>query len=480
MTTFSWLHLTDLHCGMSEQKHLWPNIRGTFINDLHTMHKTSGPWNIVFFTGDLVQRGEASEFNKLNEIFDELWEIFNKLGSNPLLIPIPGNHDLMRPDEKAPAVRLLSKWGNNPEIHEEFWNDQNSEYRSVVKMAFSNYMDWFERNPLIPSSKTNRGMLPGDISISLKLDNIALGVVGLNSAFLQLTGGNYSGQLVLNTRQFHDACNGDGVQWVGQHNTSIILTHHPRHWLNPNSLEKDFAEIAPAGRFAAHMFGHMHESQMHNESVGGGPTQRSLQGCSLFGLEHYGLGNDEIRSHGYSSGQIEFTEQAGSMRIWPRIAQWHKVNGWRIIPDNIHYVLKEDGATAPEIFGLSMPASKPTPTEQVVELSTPLTSQSLEEGIHTVQIHHIPFQTYGSDLRPVVDVWVGREDELAALSKLNNGVAVITGIGGQGKTALVAKFLEGWISDHPKSFWDWRDCREEGERFLSQLVSLIEHWSEGG
>jgi len=74
---------------------------------------------------------------------------------------------------------------------------------------------------------------------------------------------------------------------------------------------------------------------------------------------------------------------------------------------------------------------------------------------------------------------VGREGELESLERTEQGVAVITGIGGQGKSALVSKYLETWIGNNPDGFWDWRDCREESDRFFTQLIALMEHLTEG-
>jgi len=187
MTTFNWLHITDLHCGMPGQEHLWPNVKDKFLDDLHKLHEISGPWQVVFFTGDLVQSGEKEEFERLNKLLEELWNVFDRLGSRPLLIPVPGNHDLVRPSGKSPAVRLLSKWENNPEIHDEFWGEQSSDYRRIVENAFFNYLDWFGNCPWINSAEINKGLLPGDFSISLKQEDIRIGVVGLNTTFLQLT-----------------------------------------------------------------------------------------------------------------------------------------------------------------------------------------------------------------------------------------------------------------------------------------------------
>lgn len=126
MSKFSWLHLSDLHCGMRGQKHLWPNIQEIFFEDLQKLHDICGPWDMVLFTGDLVQRGASGEFDNLNEILAQLWDHLTKLGSYPFLLPVPGNHDLSRPDIKSPAVRLLSKWIDNSDIHEEFWEDADS------------------------------------------------------------------------------------------------------------------------------------------------------------------------------------------------------------------------------------------------------------------------------------------------------------------------------------------------------------------
>jgi tetratricopeptide (TPR) repeat protein len=90
-----------------------------------------------------------------------------------------------------------------------------------------------------------------------------------------------------------------------------------------------------------------------------------------------------------------------------------------------------------------------------------------------------PSRLFGSDLRPVIDAWVGREEELLMLDYAKSKIAVVTGIGGQGKSALVAKFLENWIGKNPSGFWDWRDCREEGDVFHTQLIGLIEHLTGG-
>ena len=73
-SAFSWLHLTDLHFGLSGQHVLWPNLRQPFFADLAKLHRQTGPWDAVFFTGDLVQQGLPAEFQAMQEAFlNRLW-----------------------------------------------------------------------------------------------------------------------------------------------------------------------------------------------------------------------------------------------------------------------------------------------------------------------------------------------------------------------------------------------------------------------
>jgi len=83
------------------------------------------------------------------------------------------------------------------------------------------------------------------------------------------------------------------------------------------------------------------------------------------------------------------------------------------------------------------------------------------------------FRSYDSDVPPEVIVWAGRNDELALMSAIDQGVIAVTGIGGQGKSSLAAKALEQWREQHRDEFFDWRDCREQGDRFPTQLAALI-------
>lgn len=331
MTYFSWLHLTDLHCGMREQHWLWPGVRENFFEDLEKLHKKCGPWDLVLFTGDLTRQGSAEEFQKVDELLNQLWTHFKELGSSPKLLAVPGNHDLVRLKRKTAPVRLLQQWVDQPDVQEEFWEDAKSSYRRTVVKAFKNYVAWWKKQSL-RADNVNTGILPGDFSVTIEKDGAKLGIVGLNTCFLQLTDGNYEGKLALHARQFHEACKGDGPAWGKQHHACLLLTHHPPICLDPNSRQHLNEQIVAHGRFAVHLCGHMHETVYQEIAEGGTEARRIWQGRSLFGLEYFGKANEGQRLHGYAAGRIELSGNTGTLRFWPRESRLQ--GGQRnIIPD---------------------------------------------------------------------------------------------------------------------------------------------------
>ncbi|WP_277977018.1 SIR2 family protein [Pantoea endophytica] len=79
----------------------------------------------------------------------------------------------------------------------------------------------------------------------------------------------------------------------------------------------------------------------------------------------------------------------------------------------------------------------------------------------------------GSDLPPVVGGWVGREKEIAQLNLDLFKVFFITGMGGEGKSALAAHFLSVAKDKNDHLIYDWRDFKEEDQKFHHKISSMI-------
>lgn len=334
MASIGWLHLSDLHQGLADDAHRWPSVRHTFFDDLSRLHDRTGPWDIVLFSGDLTQRGTHEEFARVDETLNRLWGRFAKLGSTPALMAVPGNHDVARPRRATAVVKVMQQWFKDTEISGEFWSSAENEYRRAVDEAFAPYRAFIERRPRPRGFTFHAGGLPGDGSVSFQRDGMSVAVVGLNSAFLQLEGGEYRGKLEVSPNQLRAACPGDDPHaWLAGHDITLLLTHHPIEWLHRDARETFLSDVAPPGRFFMHLFGHAHETLARKRiSDGGAPTQRFEQAPSLFGLETWGACAGE-RVHGYAAARVTIEGDVGELRVWPRMLSKNTARAYQIVPD---------------------------------------------------------------------------------------------------------------------------------------------------
>ncbi|MBD8696736.1 metallophosphoesterase [Stenotrophomonas sp. CFBP 13718] len=323
------LHISDLHYGMGHQGTLMPAFKAVLFDDFRLMAEVHGPWDLVIFSGDLVQSGSANEYQALEYFLSEIWECFNRIGFQPKLFCVPGNHDLVRPSSGSPVAKAMAHWWDGADVSNELF-DAPSEYRHLVDKSFSNYSAWLQ-NTRIPLVTCVNGVLPGDSMASVDINGIAIGLVGLNSSWLQIRGGDLKGALHVDTRQLLGVC-GDPDAWSRQKDVTLVVTHHPVDWLHLNSQAEWRSEIDTNGRFDMHLFGHMHEPGLHSNQSGGGSNRRGLQAASLFGLEQ--VGDRRIdRRHGYSL--ISFSKRGDSVdaSIFPRTARVILSGERRLVPD---------------------------------------------------------------------------------------------------------------------------------------------------
>ena len=396
--SFSWLHLTDLHCGTQDYKWLWPGVRQIFFDDLRALHDRCGPWDLVLFTGDITYTGSPEEFQEVDEILEQLWKYLNELGSSPKFLAVPGNHDLVRPSEKEkeePAFILLHQWEIQSELQQDFWRKYfwgkaNSSYLNVIQKAFENYTKWWKKLPFKPQN-VNQGFLPGDFSVTIEKNGAKLGILGLNTSFLQMTADNYKGKLSLHPSQFHGVCcDSDGYRWAGQHHACLFMTHHPPEWLNEQSVRDLKGEIVTRDNFVTHLCGHTHETVFQEIAEASTTPRRIWQGRSLFGLEYFGQDYQEQRSHGYSAGKIELSGGKGTIQFWPREARLQ--GGQRRIVLDQSVRLTDEQHTEPTSFTLLQPYEKkgePSPLNYDIKQET-FPSNAFSNSISSFVIQRHP------------------------------------------------------------------------------------------
>ncbi|MES1245959.1 MAG: tetratricopeptide repeat protein [Acidobacteriota bacterium] len=460
-SAFSWLHLTDLHYGLKGQGHLWPTLRQPFLDSLSDLHERCGPWDAVLFTGDLAQSGESAQFERMQaEFLDPLWKKLDELGSgDAVLLAVPGNHDLYRPNpnEDNAAIDALLEKDDFQRIEEKFWDRPAGPYRRVIGDAFAAYSQWWTGAPHRPGD-VQTGILPGDFSATIERNGRRIGIVGLNTTFLQLAGGDYKGRLVWDARQLHAVCEGGVDVWSKQHDVCLLLTHQGPDWLTSEARKHGESEIEPAGRFAVHLFGHMHETDIAYIRRGGSRfAVRLSQGCSVFGMEKFGEPPTVQRAHGYAAGRIEFEEEETVLRLWPLIAT-DKTGRWRFIPDGEHAELEDDQGTAPETVAVRARAARTLPIRNA-----------------PIPVAPAPAIAPHSTL-PARRSFFGRKKDLELIAKYlspedRSWGVVLDGPGGMGKTALALEAAYLAPAEHfPLKLWITAKNREllpDGERRLT-------------
>ncbi len=327
--TIRWLHISDIHMGCRGEE-IWRQVRDEFKHSI-AENKDRLPIDLILVTGDITYQGAPEQFEMFDTFLNDLRGWLNDAGqaTDPLVIPVPGNHDLVRPSGGARrAFRILDKFADDPgdedilDLGDELWRPpQDAGFFSPL---FGNYIEWLE-NSILPHMDSRSEVsfhpshFPGDLSVHIQLEGKpSLSVVGLNSAWMQYGEGDYKGRIELFTQQLHSAL-GKGRAGspldalAGDFN--LLLMHHPPAWLSEASYTRYLEEIHPPERFLLCLHGHMHEGRSEAAAVSGGKVRYQFQSPSLFGLEGYGT-SKEKRAMGYTWGEVD---AARTVRVRPLV-----------------------------------------------------------------------------------------------------------------------------------------------------------------
>ncbi|XOK13275.1 metallophosphoesterase [Agrobacterium tumefaciens] len=315
---FRWLHLSDIHVGVSRQPYLWPRFSRLLDADLEKLLRRVGNIDLIVFSGDMVQGGSREEYDLFDQTLGKIIDRISDVQARPQVVALPGNHDLVRPDALSGQAFALKAYWDSPEIRERFWDAKGQEYRTFIDSVFENYTAWQRR--LIDTgthvAPEKIGVLPGDASYLVNTSSGTLGIAALNSTWLQLGAGDYTGKLHVDARQLLAITHNDPDRWAQANDVSLLVTHQPPDWLHPSSPSSWENDVNPSGRFDAHMFGHMHTPNTMSVTHGGNHARRSLQAASLFGMEYYGEKHERIQ--GYSLCEIAIVGEQRNLTVWPR------------------------------------------------------------------------------------------------------------------------------------------------------------------
>ncbi|MBF0155175.1 MAG: metallophosphoesterase, partial [Magnetococcales bacterium] len=319
--TIRWLHLSDMHMGCRGEE-LWWQVRSEFRKSVQSLAKRLGPPHLIFLTGDLTWRGEKAQFEQVTAFLTELkkW-LFDAVGGDaPLVVPVPGNHDLERQEATTATLAPLpfmfgtEAWqGYAIPFEESLWQNTPTPFHGL----FKNYLEWLRRD-ILPDRAGfyTESPFPGDFSLRLDRPDLPpLTVVGLNSSWSHFMEGDCRGKLELFRRQLPAALGTEDVDAALEGRNTLLLTHHPLSWFSKETQRHFLESVYRPERFIANLHGHDHTGGSTFVSRYGDAGRFYLMAPSLFGLEKYGTAQ-ESRSMGYQWGCLT---PEGAMRLWPML-----------------------------------------------------------------------------------------------------------------------------------------------------------------
>jgi hypothetical protein len=324
MKKISYLHFSDLHIGQKYASQYLSNAKDIVLQDLEFILGELKALDIVFFTGDMVQSGLESEYIEFLEWFGSIKECISKHGYDPFYLFVPGNHDLERTNNTNSSTHKIMKnaWLSDEDLRNELIWESGNEYNQYCQDRFSAYtsfIDRFYENNKKPHVYMT-GVIPGDFYAEIEVGEAKLGVLGLNSSFLQVDGDDYRKKLGIYHRQINAIFDkADYIKRIQGCDIALLMTHHEPDWYEENSKSDYDVNIMSSGKFAEHLCGHNHVPKAKMTSYNYGTTRNLSLGPSLFGVELKDKDYDRI--HGYHAGEYVI-EDDGSIkkRFYPRLA----------------------------------------------------------------------------------------------------------------------------------------------------------------
>jgi tetratricopeptide (TPR) repeat protein/predicted phosphodiesterase len=396
----SWLHISDTHLKAGDQydTHV---VLSALVQSVRRVREADGPTpHIVFFTGDVAFSGQPAEYEAATEFFDALLDAL-ELGRERLFI-IPGNHDVYRPGTIGLARTLTSR----EEADAYFSPTAPCLHLTQGQRPF---LDWYKTyfgNVREPPS-TSCGPVE-----SVVVQDVRVGVLPINSA-LFCRGDDDHERLWIGRRALEQAIS--EMQAIDA-DVKVALIHHPLHWL----AEAEHSQIHTKLTESVDVIlrGHLHKTAIEQITTPAGGAVHMAAGATY-----------QTRLRPQSAMFVEYEET--SLRVRPIRYEDDPAEMWVADPTLFPESLDNSG---------SVPLSAPTTGGQNYALTTAAATERLPVG-HVRQVGAFRSNVLSRRGLPVV----GRESELDTVAELlgdsaNDGVAVLVGPPGVGKTELALEY----------------------------------------
>ncbi|PKM51708.1 MAG: hypothetical protein CVV02_05440 [Firmicutes bacterium HGW-Firmicutes-7] len=435
MEAFCLIHLSDLHIDVDEDSNE-KMIRENIKEDIKKlMNKHDLKINALVITGDIINKAKYKSYGLAESTIREILQTANLTDDN--LIIVPGNHDIHR-DKTIGSI--LDSFSQQILDKDDFISNE----WNYVEPRFIYYRKYIEK--VMPWSKDK---IPVGYGIKeLIFNNKKVRFNLLNTTWSSKGNGDYQNlyigrwQLEYIRKQ---------IESLPDCDLSITLSHHPFRWLKNEEEEmvKDYLQNNKKIGTDIILHGHVHNAKLE---VTGTPNKLMLELTSGVGYPEKDTivaGQPKIEKCRYSVYRFDIDNK--NVECICRIS----TDNGSFVPDNSLYSSdKQDGC---------------------FQLSWDKKEKAIDE-IACLYLSDIEF-----DPVPVAAGWCGRKVELELLSKHNLSAALISGVGGQGKTALASELLRRNKSNE-KIFYDaciWVDCRELPDTMHLKILQLLEVVSSG-
>ena len=274
------LQISDLHERAERETEPWRRRRvlgEAWLRHLDELSEEA-PIDILLFTGDAANWGQANEFNRASEFLGATRERL-RLGSERLFV-IPGNHDVDRTIESDCWTKLrraladtndllaAARWMSGGKAPLGFEND----WRAQITKRLDAYREWVRnglRRPELAGTETSLGYRA---TLELPRCDYPIQILGLNTAWM-CGDDNDSGKLwILDEQLMRIATDANGNALPG---FRLLLMHHPFDQMADGPqcrrLLKGYVDLV--------LRGHLHDEELETWSDPDRSVRQLAAGC---------------------------------------------------------------------------------------------------------------------------------------------------------------------------------------------------------